>query len=60
LNPVHFRILGLPYEILEFPPVFHPSRANGFSEFSEKCWKMCGKILSIYSLKEIKKIIEKS
>jgi hypothetical protein len=25
----------LPNEILELPPVFHPSRTNGFSEFSE-------------------------
>jgi hypothetical protein len=31
----NFRNSGLPYEILELPPVFHPSRANGFSEFSE-------------------------
>jgi hypothetical protein len=33
----NFRNLGLPYEILELPPVFHPSKANGFFEFSEIC-----------------------
>jgi hypothetical protein len=31
----NFRYLGLPYEIFDLPSVFHPSRANGFSEFSE-------------------------
>jgi hypothetical protein len=33
--PGQFRILGLPYEILELPPIFHLSRGSGFSAFSE-------------------------
>jgi hypothetical protein len=40
----------LPDEILELPPVFHPSRANEFSEFSEKRSKtlFLGKITDFF------------
>jgi hypothetical protein len=44
--PDQFRNLGLPDEILELPPVFHPFKANEFSEFSENCWKMSENVYS--------------
>jgi hypothetical protein len=39
---------------------FHPSRANEFSEFSEKCWKMCGKGSLYRSKKQVFEIRQKT
>jgi hypothetical protein len=55
-----FRFLGLPDEILELPPIFHPSRASEFFEFSENCWKMCENIYSTNCNKQFFKKRRKS
>jgi hypothetical protein len=50
----------LPDEVLELPSIFHPSKANEFSEFSKNCWKMSGKVCSKYYKKEIFEIHRKT
>jgi hypothetical protein len=60
VSPGRFRFLGLPYEILELPPVFHPSRANKFSEFSENCWNICKNVYSTNCKKQFFKKRQKS
>jgi hypothetical protein len=50
----------LPDEILELPPVFHPFRADEFSEFSENFWKICENVYSTNCKKQFFKKRQKS